>query len=96
MLVTPQQWAQIAEPLDPLADDPQDFNRLSDEDAFLVFFEGSMEWSVRPELPPVAYGGHFIREFREARERGDDMSQYGWFAYHPISGTGDRFGDESD
>ncbi len=82
VLVTPEQWAQIAEPIDPDSDDPQDFNQLSDEEAFLVFYENSLEWSVRAELPPVRYGAEIKRSFREAKERGEEMSRYGWSAAH--------------
>ena len=84
VLVTPEQWARIATPVDPHSDDPEDFNRLFDEETFLVFFEDSMEWSIRSELPPVRFGGAIRRSFREARERGEDMSRHGWFAYRPL------------
>ncbi len=88
VLVTPEQWARIAEPVDPYSDDPQDFNPQGDE-PFLVFYEDSMVWSVRAELPPVPFGAEIMRAFREAKERGEDMSRYGWFAYHPLEGDGD-------
>lgn len=91
VLVTPEQWARIAEPIDPDSDDPQDFNQLSDEEAFLVFYEDSLEWSIRADLPPVPYGAEIKRSFREARERGEDMSQYGWFARHPEGDQLDRY-----
>lgn len=81
VLVTPEQWARIAEPVDPYSDDPQDFNQISDEDAFLVFYEESLEWSMRAELPPVPFGAELMRSFREAKERGEDMSRYGWSAF---------------
>lgn len=83
VLVTQEQWAGIAEPADPDSDDPQDFNQLSDEEVFLVFYEDSLEWSIRAELPPVPFGAELKRSYREAKERGEDMSRYGWFAYGP-------------
>lgn len=94
-IVTPEQWARIAEPIDPYSDDPEDFNPLHDEEAFLVFYEDSMMWSTRAALPPVPFGAEIKRSLREARERGDDMSQYGWFAYSPLGGAGEPFGHES-
>lgn len=75
VIVTPEQWASIAEPLDPDSDDPQDFNQLHEDEAFLVFYEGDLKWSVRPELPPVGWGAELIRA---ARARGE--TRYGWFA----------------
>lgn len=80
VVVTPQEWARIAEPLDPDADDPQDFTPWRDE-SFLVFHEDRLSWSIREELPPVRGGTDLIRRGREARARGES---FGWFAYRPL------------
>lgn len=93
VLVTPEQWARIAEPVDPHSDDPQDFNQLNDEETFLVFYENSLEWSMRAELPPVPFGAEIKRSFREAKERGEDMSRYGWGAAHAAD---DHFAPPAD
>ncbi|WP_309649975.1 hypothetical protein [Nocardioides sp.] len=82
VVVTPEEWARIAEPLDHHADDPQDFNPTSDDEVFLVFYEDELCWSVREELPPVPAGADFRRRAREARTRGDEST--GWFAYAPL------------
>ena len=47
VLVKPEEWARIASPLDPHADDPQDFNQLTDDEAYLVFYEDRLV-SCRP------------------------------------------------
>lgn len=96
VLVTPEQWARIAEPADPHSDDPQDFNQLWDEEAFLVFYEDSLEWSIRAELPPVRFGAELKRSFREAKQRGEDMSRYGWFAYRPLDDQPDLLDDGAE
>lgn len=84
VLVTPEEWARIATPLDPDADDPQDFNQLSTEAAYLVFYEDDLVWSTRPELPPVTWGARLRREFLAARARG--QTNIGWFAgRHPTA-----------
>ncbi len=75
VLVTPEEWAPIAEPLDLDADDPQDFNRL-DEEAFLVFYEGRLEWSVLRELPPVDFVVEIRGRYLAAEERGE--TNIGW------------------
>lgn len=95
VLVTPEQWACIAEPLDPSSDDPQDFNQLSDEEAFLVFYEDSLEWSMRAERPPVRFGAELKRSFREAEERGEDTSRYGWTAVHSPDAHFDPSNDQA-
>lgn len=81
VLVTPEQWARIGEPLDPESDDPQDFNQLNPEDTYLVFYEDDLVWSVRPELPPVGWGAEIKRQFREARAQG--RTDVGWYALDP-------------
>ena len=96
VLVTPEQWARIAEPADPHSDDPQDFNQLFDEEAFLVFYEDSLEWSIRAELPPVRFGAEIKRSFREAKERGEDMSRYGWFAHRPLDDQPDLLDERAE
>lgn len=78
--VTPEQWALIGEPLDPLSDDPQDFNQLHPE-AYLVFYEDDLVWSVRPELPPVGWGVEIRRQHLEARAQG--RTDVGWYAHNP-------------
>lgn len=84
VVVTPEEWARIAEPLDHHAGDPQDFNPMSDDEVFLVFHEDELCWSVREELPPVPAGAELKRRAREARARGDAST--GWFAYAPLEG----------
>lgn len=96
VMVNPEQWVRIAKPIDPRSDDPQDFNQMSDEEAFLVFYEDSLEWSIRKELPPVRFGGEMRRSFREAKERGEDMSRYGWFAHRPPDARPDTIGDDAE
>lgn len=86
VIVTPEQWAPIAEPLDSDADDPQDFNQIHPDEAFLVFYEDDLVWSVRPDLPPVRWGAELKREVRAARARGE--RNFGWFALGP---GGERF-----
>lgn len=81
VLVTPEQWALIGEPLDPESDDPQDFNQLNPEDTYLVFYEDDLVWSVRPHLPPVRWGAEIKRQFREARAQG--RTDVGWYAFDP-------------
>lgn len=81
VLVTPEQWALIGEPLDPESDDPQDFNQLSPEATYLVFYEDDLVWSVRPELPPVPWGAEIKRKYLEARAQG--RTDVGWFAFDP-------------
>lgn len=81
VLVTPEQWALIGEPLDPESDDPQDFNQLNPEDTYLVFYEDDLAWSVRPELPPVGWGAEIRRQYREARAQG--RTDVGWYAFDP-------------
>jgi hypothetical protein len=81
VLVTPEQWALIGDPLDPESDDPQDFNQLHPEDTYLVFYEDDLVWSVRPELPPVGWGAEIKRQFREAMAQG--RTDVGWYAFDP-------------
>lgn len=81
VLVTPQQWALIGEPLDPQADDPQDFNQLHPEESYLVFYEDDLVWSVRPELPPVRWGAEIRRQYLQARAQG--RTDVGWYAVVP-------------
>lgn len=81
VLVTPEQWALIGEPLDPQSDDPQDFNQLNPEDAYLVFYEDDLVWSVRPDLPPVRWGAEIRRQYREAVAQG--RTDVGWYATDP-------------
>jgi hypothetical protein len=81
VLVTPEQWALIGEPLDPESDDPQDFNQLHPEDTYLVFYEDDLLWSVRPELPPVGWGAEIKRQLRAARAQG--RNDVGWYAVDP-------------
>lgn len=83
VVVTPEEWALIAEPYDPDGDDPQDFNPLEDDEVFLVFHEDRLCWSVREELPPVRASAELLRKSREARARGESV---GWFAYRPLQG----------
>lgn len=78
VLVTPEQWALIGEPIDPQSDDPQDFNQLNSEDTYLVFYEDELVWSVRPELPPVGWGAEHRRQYREAVAQG--RTDVGWYA----------------
>lgn len=82
VVVTPDEWARIAEPLDHHADDPQDFNPTSEDEVFLVFHEDELCWSVREELPPLPAGADFKRRARDARARGDEST--GWFACAPL------------
>ena len=63
VIVAPEQWAPIAEPLDPDSDVAQDFNQLHPD-------EDDLEWSVRPELPPVRWGAELKREVRAAKRTG--------------------------
>ena len=86
VLVTPEQWALIGEPLDPESDDPQDFNQLNPQDTYLVFYEDDLVWSVRPELPPVGWGAEIKRQFREARAQG--RTDVGWYAFDPSDPDG--------
>ncbi|MFB9768131.1 hypothetical protein ACFFOS_27390 [Nocardioides kongjuensis] len=81
VLVTPEQWALIGEPLDPQADDPQDFNQLNPEDTYLVFYEDDLIWSTRPELPPIGWGAEIGRQIRQAIAQG--RTDVGWYAYAP-------------
>ncbi len=81
VLVTPEEWAPIAAPLDPGADDPQDFNQLFPEEAYLVFYEDELVWSTRPDLPQVRWGAELKRSFRAAQARGE--TNIGWFAERP-------------
>lgn len=81
VIVAPEQWAPIAEPLDHDSDDPQDFNQLHPDERYLVFYEDDLEWSVRPELPPVRWGAELKREVRAAKARGE--TNFGWFALEP-------------
>ncbi|WGY04637.1 hypothetical protein QI633_12885 [Nocardioides sp. QY071] len=86
VLVTPEQWALIGEPLDPEADDPQDFNQQDPEDAYLVFYEDALVWSVRAELPPVGWGAELRRRYRDAVAQG--RTDVGWFAHDPTGHDG--------
>jgi hypothetical protein len=86
VIVAPEQWAPIAEPIDHDSDDPQDFNQFHPDETFLVFYEDNLEWSVRPELPPVRWGAELKREVRAAKARGE--TNFGWFALGP---GGERF-----
>jgi hypothetical protein len=81
VLVTPEQWALIGEPLDPQSDDPQDFNQLNPEETYLVFYEDDLVWSVRPGLPPVGWGAEIRRHYREAVAQG--RTDVGWYAIDP-------------
>lgn len=81
VLITPEQWAVIGEPLDPESDDPQDFNPLNPEETYLVSYEDELVWSVRPDLPPVTWGAELKRQYRKAVAQG--RTDVGWFAYDP-------------
>lgn len=89
VVVTPEEWARIAECCDELADDPQDFHPQGAEQRFLVFHEDRLAWSVREQLPPVHGLADLIRRGREARAQG---SSTGWFAYAPLESPPARGG----
>ena len=61
-----------------------------------MFYEHSLEWSMRPELPPVPFGAEIKRSFREAKERGEDMSQYGCFAHRAQDDQLDRYDEGAE
>lgn len=54
---------------------------LNPEEAYLVFYEGNLVWSVRPELPPVGWGAEIRRQHLEPRAQG--RTDVGWYAHHP-------------
>jgi hypothetical protein len=49
VLVTPEELAQIATPVEQDADDPQDFGRREDDEIYLVFHEDHLAWSIHRE-----------------------------------------------
>jgi len=87
-VVTPEEWARIATPLESDADDPQDFGWHQPDETYLVFFEDELDWSIRPELPPVRGGAESRRRFRAAAARG--ASGIGWLAHRPPDGPRGR------
>lgn len=80
VIVTPEEWARIAEPVEPDADDPQEFYSIQEDETYLVFHEDGLVWSIRPDLPPVPGGAELRRRVRAALARGENV---GWFAYRP-------------
>jgi hypothetical protein len=80
VIVTPEQWARIATPVEPDADDPQEFYSLQEDETYLVFHEDALVWSIRPDLPPVPGGAELRRRVKAALARGENV---GWFAYLP-------------
>lgn len=80
VIVAPEEWARIATPVEPDADDPQEFYSLQEDETYLVFHEDALVWSIRPDLPPVRGGAELRRRVKAALGRGQDV---GWFAYAP-------------